>query len=88
MFVCCVLSDRCLCDELITHPEESYRLWTVVVCNHITSWYEEAIAHAGLQSQRNKQQTYNTTLLLNIFQRTHHKKSPMAKTSNRLTKWV
>ena len=23
----------CLCDELITHPEESYRLWCVVVCD-------------------------------------------------------
>jgi hypothetical protein len=28
---CCVLSDRGLCDELITRPEESYRLWRVVV---------------------------------------------------------
>ena len=36
MFVCCeccVLSGRGLCDELITHPEESYRLWCVVVCD-------------------------------------------------------
>jgi hypothetical protein len=30
---CCVLSDRGLCDELITHPEEFYRLWYVVVCD-------------------------------------------------------
>jgi hypothetical protein len=51
--VCCVLSGRYLCDELITRPEESYRLWRVVVCDHETSWYEEAIARAGLQSQRN-----------------------------------
>jgi hypothetical protein len=28
--VCCVLSGRGLCDELITRPEESYRLWCVV----------------------------------------------------------
>jgi hypothetical protein len=28
----CVLSGRGLCDELITRPEESYRLWRVVVC--------------------------------------------------------
>jgi hypothetical protein len=27
---CCVLSVRGLCDELITRPEESYRLWRVV----------------------------------------------------------
>jgi hypothetical protein len=36
MFVCCecrLLSGRGLCDELITHPEESYRLWRIVVCD-------------------------------------------------------
>jgi len=40
MFVCCeccVLSDRGLCDELITRPEESYRLRCVVVCDLETS---------------------------------------------------
>ena len=40
MFVCCeycALSDRCLCDELMAHPEESYRLWCVVVCVPETS---------------------------------------------------
>jgi len=30
---CCVLSGRDLCDELITRPEESYRLWYVFVCD-------------------------------------------------------
>ena len=30
---CCVLSGRGLCDGLITRPEESYRLWYVVVCD-------------------------------------------------------
>ena len=36
IFVCCecrVLSGRGLCDKLITRPEESYRLWCVVVCD-------------------------------------------------------
>jgi hypothetical protein len=40
MFVCCeccVLSGRGLCDELITRPEESYRLWCVVVCDQENS---------------------------------------------------
>jgi hypothetical protein len=39
MDVCllCVLSGRVLCDELITRPEESYRLWRVVVCDQETS---------------------------------------------------
>ena len=32
-----MLSGRGLCDELITHPEESYRLWCVVVCDLETS---------------------------------------------------
>ena len=35
---CCVLSGRGLCDGLITHSEESYRLWCVVVCDLETSW--------------------------------------------------
>jgi len=34
---CCVLSGRGLCDELITRPEESYRLWCVVGCDLETS---------------------------------------------------
>ena len=41
MSVCCersVLSGRGPCDELITRPEESYRLWCVVVCDLETSW--------------------------------------------------
>ena len=40
MFVCCeccVLSSRGLCDGLITRPEESYRLWCVLVCDLETS---------------------------------------------------
>ena len=40
IFVCCecrVLSGTGLCDGLITRPEESYRLWCVVVCDLETS---------------------------------------------------
>ena len=40
MFVCCeccVLSGRDLCDGFITRPEESYRIWRVVVCDQETS---------------------------------------------------
>ena len=36
LWVLCVVRD--LCDELITYPEESYRLWCVVVCDLETSW--------------------------------------------------
>jgi hypothetical protein len=52
MFVCCVLSGRGLWDELITRPEESYRLWRVVVFDHENLVVEEAIVRAGLQRQR------------------------------------
>jgi len=51
MFVCvecCVLSCRGLCDELITRPEDSYRLWCVVVCD-LEKLHEETIARVGLQ---------------------------------------
>jgi hypothetical protein len=47
MFVCCeccVFSGRGLCDELITRPEESYRLWCVVVCDQEASKNKEAKA--------------------------------------------
>ena len=40
IFICCecrVLAGRGLCDELITRPEESYRLSCVVVCDLETS---------------------------------------------------
>jgi hypothetical protein len=40
MFVCCeccVLSGTRLCNEMITRPEESYRLWCVVLCDLETS---------------------------------------------------
>jgi hypothetical protein len=40
MFVyceCCLLSGTDFCNELITRPEESYRLWCVVACDLETS---------------------------------------------------
>jgi hypothetical protein len=55
MFVfcmCCVLSGRSHYDEMIPRPEESNRLWRVVVSDQEISRNEEAIARAGLQSQR------------------------------------
>jgi len=33
-----VLTGRGLCDELIIRPEESFRLWCVVVCDLETTW--------------------------------------------------
>jgi len=54
MFVCCeccVLSGRGLCDELITRPEESYRLWCVVVCDLENLKNEEAMTRVGSERQ-------------------------------------
>jgi hypothetical protein len=42
-YECCVLSGKGLCNGLITHPEESYRLWCVE-CDLETSKNEEAKA--------------------------------------------
>jgi hypothetical protein len=36
--LCVLYVVRGFCDELITRPEESYRLWRVVVCDQETSW--------------------------------------------------
>ena len=57
MFVCCeccVLSGRGLCDELITRPEESHRLWCVVVCDLENLKNEEAMTRVGSQRHRKK----------------------------------
>jgi hypothetical protein len=53
MFVCCeccVLSGTGLCDEPITHPEESYRLCCVVVYDLQTS----RMKRVGSQRHRKK----------------------------------
>ena len=44
---CCVLSGTGPCDELITRPEGSYRLWPVVVCDLEISVNKEALTHWG-----------------------------------------
>jgi hypothetical protein len=52
MFVCCVLSGRGLCDELITRLEESYRPWRFVVFDHENLMDDDVIARTGLQSKK------------------------------------
>jgi hypothetical protein len=51
---CCVLSGRGLCDELITRPEESYRLWCVVVCDLENLKNEEAMTRVWSQRGEGK----------------------------------
>jgi len=54
---CCVLSGRGLCDELITRPEESYRLWCVVVCDLETSRVRRSGHVLGRSATEKKNQT-------------------------------
>jgi len=49
-----VLSGRGLCDELITRPGESYRLWCVVVYDLENLKNEEAMTRVGSQRHRKK----------------------------------
>jgi hypothetical protein len=52
---CCVLSGRGLCDRLITRPEESCRLWCVVVLSTETSWMRRPWPTGGFAPKTNKQ---------------------------------
>ena len=68
MFVlcnCCVLSGRGLCDELITRPEESYRLWCVVVCDLENLKDEEPMTRVGSQHHSKKNIYIVETVSLN-----------------------
>jgi hypothetical protein len=49
---CCVLSGRGLCEELITRPEKSYRLWCVLLYNLRTSWMRRSWLTGGLSHQK------------------------------------
>ena len=66
MFVCCeccMLSGRGLCDELITRPEESYRLRCVVVCDLETSRMRRPWPELG-RSATGRGRGEDTTLLI------------------------
>ena len=49
---CCLLSGRGLCDELVTRPEESYRLWCVVVCDLETSRMRRSWPTGGCRAKK------------------------------------
>ena len=67
MFVCCeccVLSGRGLYDELITCPEESYRLWCVDVCDLENLVNVETMTRVGSQRHKKNGVIFLKTLLL------------------------
>ena len=53
----CVMSGRGLCDELVTRPEESYRLWCVVVCGLETLRMRRSLPTTGCRAKTNTHQT-------------------------------
>jgi len=68
---CCVLTSRGICDELITRPEESYRLWCFVVCYLETSWMRRPSPTEDCCA-KNKQ-TINPTDLPSTHSVTHNR---------------
>jgi len=52
-----VLSGTGLCDELITRPEKSYRLWCVFVCDLETSRMRRPWPALGRSVTANKKKT-------------------------------
>ena len=62
---CCVLSGRCICDGLITCPEESYRLWWVWVWLWVLD-NEEVLVLWGLLGF-GKEKDYKCSVLLNFM---------------------
>jgi hypothetical protein len=67
--LCCVLSGRSLCDGLITHPEESYRLWCVVLCDLETSRMRSPWPALGRNASALKKK--NTHIYIYIYTYTH-----------------
>ena len=61
--VCCVLSDRGLCDGLTTRPEESYRMWCVVVCDLETSRMRRPWPALGRSATKETRNIYSKTCL-------------------------
>ena len=50
---CCVLSGRDLCDGPIPRPEESYRLWCVIVCDLQASRMRRPWSKLGCCARKN-----------------------------------
>jgi len=87
MFVCCecyVLSGRGLCDELITRPEESYRLWCVVVCDLETSRMRRPWPALGRSATGNKQ---TNDVIPNAFMKLKINRENSAPSELRRRKW-
>jgi len=65
------LSGRGLCDELITRPEESCRLWRVVVCDLETSWMRSPWPTRGSRAKNKKKIITYTFYICTAILQTH-----------------
>jgi hypothetical protein len=72
LFESCVLSGRGLCYKLINRPEESYRLWCVVVCDLENLRNEEAMKRVGLQCHKKKVFVINYCVIIKIISTLMH----------------
>ena len=62
-----MLSGRGLCDELITRPEESYRLWCVFVCDLENLKNKEAMTRVGsLRHRERKKSSFGKITYKNV----------------------
>jgi hypothetical protein len=52
LWLLCVLSGRSLCDDLITRPEESYRLWCMAMCDLETLWMRKPWPTGGFWAKK------------------------------------
>jgi hypothetical protein len=83
---CCVMPGRGLCDELMTRPEESYRLWCGVVCDLETSWMRRPWPTGGCRAKNiiNEIRDDNKVRLVNFPQ---YPKIMLLLTSETQTYW-
>jgi hypothetical protein len=66
-----MLSGRGLCDELITHPEESYQLWCVIMCDLETPRMKKPWpASGGSATGRKKIHKHTVELKYNVIKGT------------------
>ena len=56
--VCCQVEVSC--DELITRPGESYRLWCVVVCDLGNLKNEEALTRVGVAAPQQEKRKFDS----------------------------
>ena len=68
----CVLSGRGLCNEPITRPEGSYRLYCVVVCDLETSWMRRSWPNGGCCAKKKKKTNITSTWMEGLQEINRH----------------